>query len=117
LSVADAADIPAPPAPATLDTVSALLAKLVTIAEAQAAELVDANVAAAICGIKRSRFYGLVTSGAAPAPLKLGAKLKRWRRAELSAWIAAGCPAASVWRVRQSAKAASEKFGAMRATG
>lgn len=60
------------------------------------AALVDANEAAAICGVSRSSWYKLVASGKTPKPIKLGNSV-RWSRAELVRWIRAGCPIRSKW--------------------
>ena len=53
--------------------------------------LVDVAEVAKICGLSRSAFYKLVSSGRAPKPIKLG-RASRWRRQEIIDWIAAGCP-------------------------
>lgn len=45
-------------------------------------------------------------AGRLPAPVYLGGS-RRWRRAEIEAWVAAGCPAADAWaRTRSGATAA-----------
>lgn len=41
-------------------------------------------------------------AGRLPAPLRLGGS-KLWRRAEIKAWVAAGCPDAAQWAIRQAA--------------
>ncbi len=58
--------------------------------------LIDAKGAATLCGMSRSAWYKLVSSGKAPRSVKLGA-LARWRRSELEGWIAAGCPTREKW--------------------
>ncbi len=58
--------------------------------------LVSSNAAALMCGISRSAWYKLVSSGKAPRPVKLG-RLARWRRDEVEAWVAAGCPFRQKW--------------------
>lgn len=61
------------------------------------AKLISCILAAAECGVSRSAWYKLVASGKAPRPVKLG-RSTRWRRAELEAWIRAGCPPWNTWR-------------------
>lgn len=57
-----------------------------------AAELLDVKAVAALlggCSIRHC--YRLADAGRMPRPIKLGV-LIRWRRAEVLAWIANGCP-------------------------
>src|SRR4051812_30215662 len=59
--------------------------------ESQAAELLDADRAAAMCGVSVATWYRLVSSGKVPRPVALslnGRSLKRWRKAELLDFIA-----------------------------
>ena len=57
-----------------------------------AAELLDVKAVASLLGGCSTRHViRLADAGRMPRPIKLGA-LIRWRRAELEAWIAAGCP-------------------------
>jgi excisionase family DNA binding protein len=58
--------------------------------------LIDAKEAAALCGVSVSTWYNLLASGKVPKPVRLGRSVK-WRREELLAWVAAGCPARSAW--------------------
>lgn len=58
--------------------------------------LVSAAEAARLCGLGRTAWYGLLSSGRCPAPVRLGGRVL-WRRDELAAWIAAGCPARERW--------------------
>lgn len=60
------------------------------------AALVDADAAAAMCGIHRATWYKAVSNGKAPASVRIGGVV-RWRRTELEEWIAAGCPARQKW--------------------
>lgn len=63
-------------------------------AEAQKAipaELLDVRTVAALLGCSSRHVYRLADGGRMPRPIKLGS-LVRWRRAELRAWIDAGCP-------------------------
>lgn len=56
------------------------------------AELLDVRAVAALLGGCSTRHvYRLADAGRMPRPVKLGS-LVRWRRAELEAWINAGCP-------------------------
>lgn len=54
-------------------------------------ELLSADEAATMCGCGRRTWWRLVSCGKAPGPVRLGGVV-RWRRTELAAWIAAGCP-------------------------
>ncbi len=53
--------------------------------------LLTARQAAALLAIGTSTLHRLVARGVAPAPVKVGGAT-RWRRADLLAWLAAGCP-------------------------
>lgn len=56
------------------------------------AELLDVKaVASLLGGCSVRHVYRLADAGRMPRPVRLGA-LVRWRRAELVAWIEAGCP-------------------------
>jgi predicted DNA-binding transcriptional regulator AlpA len=46
---------------------------------------------ARLCGLGERTFWRHSRSGAAPAPVRIGGAV-RFRRSELLAWIAAGCP-------------------------
>lgn len=54
-------------------------------------ELLNAAEAAQMSGVARRTWWRYCSSGKAPAPVRLGGSV-RWRRSELAAWIAAGCP-------------------------
>lgn len=58
----------------------------------------DATGAARLIGISRSTFWKLHGMGQTPAPLRLTGRVVRWRRNELTAWIAAGCPRRDQWK-------------------
>lgn len=58
--------------------------------------LLDAAETASLLGVGRSTFYRMVETGAVPAPVHLG-RMRRWRRAEIVAWAAAGCPPRVRW--------------------
>ncbi len=46
--------------------------------------------------IGRSTLYRLSSAGKVPRPVKVGRSTK-WRRREIEAWIAAGCPPRNRW--------------------
>ncbi len=54
--------------------------------------------AARFIGVSPSHFYALQKTGRLPLPVRLG-RCVRWRRAELTAWLDAGCPALERWTV------------------
>jgi len=54
--------------------------------------LLDVDQVAALCGCSTRHVRRLADAGRMPAPVKLGA-LIRWRRADLDAWLDAGCKA------------------------
>jgi len=45
----------------------------------------------------RATVYRQVAAGRLPKPLRIG-RAVRWRRAEIEAWIAAGCPPRERWQ-------------------
>lgn len=53
--------------------------------------LISASEAAKMCGLSRSSFYKLISTGRAPRPIKLG-RAARWPRQAILEWISAGCP-------------------------
>lgn len=59
--------------------------------------LVDSDTAADLCGVSRTTWWALHSSGRCPMPVKLGRRTL-WRRAELEAWTAAGCPPRTRWQ-------------------
>ena len=61
---------------------------------------------------KRS-VHAWTREGKIPAPVRLAGKLLRWRAADISAWIAAGCPVCNEPRPVEPAMA--ERMAAMRA--
>jgi predicted DNA-binding transcriptional regulator AlpA len=69
----------------------------VTIDRDKLRELLTAVEAAEMAGVAKRSWWRYVSSGRAPAPVRLGGSV-RWRRSELAEWIAAGCP-----RVRKEA--------------
>lgn len=60
-------------------------------ATAPAAALLDVAAVAELLDCSRQHVRRLADAGRMPRPLRIGS-LCRWRRAELDAWLAAGCP-------------------------
>ena len=55
--------------------------------------LLTADEAAAMCAVGRSKWFSMMRTGGAPAPIRtLGKRCPRWRRDELERWVSAGCP-------------------------
>ena len=54
-------------------------------------ELLTAAESAKMAGVAKRSWWRYVSSGKAPAPVRLGGSV-RWRRSELAEWISAGCP-------------------------
>jgi excisionase family DNA binding protein len=54
--------------------------------------LLSVGQLAALLGCSARHCYRLADAGRMPTPVKLGA-LVRWRAAEITEWINAGCPA------------------------
>lgn len=63
---------------------------------APAALLLNAAQAAAVCGVSRSFWWLLHSSGRCPLPVFLGRR-RLWRADELADWCAAGCPPRTRW--------------------
>lgn len=59
---------------------------------AQPALLVTAEDVAGLLDISTRTLWRLVSAGKIVPPLKLGGST-RWRRADIEAWVASGCPA------------------------
>ena len=76
-----------------------LLKRIADALDAQQAEALDAAQAAALCNVSRAKWYGLDASGRIPEGVTIGNQ-RRWLRDELIAWLRAGAPARSTWRVR-----------------
>lgn len=62
--------------------------------------LIADTEAARLAGLGRSTWHRLRAAGKVPPPVKLGRSC-RWRRAEIVAWIEAGCPDAKIWAAMQ----------------
>jgi predicted DNA-binding transcriptional regulator AlpA len=62
---------------------------------------VDAAGAARLVGISPSHFFALIRTGRfGPEPIRLG-RCRRYRVAELTAWVESGCPARNRWLAMQ----------------
>lgn len=58
--------------------------------------LMGVNDVAGFLGVSARQVWNLRSQGLLPEPVRLG-RSSRWRRAELVAWIDAGCPALDEW--------------------
>ena len=65
--------------------------------------LVDARVAASLCGISARFWAQLESAGKVPKPRKLGRR-SLWSVSELDDWIAAGCPERGQWALMRQKK-------------
>jgi len=74
--------------------------------DAPVALMVDAKVAAKLCGIGKTTWYQLHAAGRTPLPVRFGRRAL-WRRDEIADWIAAGCPARHQWQVRKEGRGES----------
>ncbi len=68
-----------------------IIADAVKLIKTNLNELLTADEVAKMCGMSKSAFLRLADSGKTPASIKLE-RLRRWKREEILAWIAAGCP-------------------------
>ncbi len=68
-----------------------MIADAVKYIQANHNELLSADEVAKMCGMSKSTFLRLSSSGGAPGSIKLE-RLRRWRRLEILAWISKGCP-------------------------
>ncbi|MBP7748480.1 MAG: helix-turn-helix domain-containing protein [Phycisphaerae bacterium] len=60
------------------------------------AELADESAVGTLLGVSGRTVARMVDAGRLPAPVRIG-RLKRWRLAEVRAWVAAGCPDAATF--------------------
>lgn len=65
--------------------------------------LIDINEVARLTGFSRGKLYSMQSTGAMPAPLKVG-RSTRWRRADIEAWVDLGCPKRDEFERRQNRK-------------
>jgi predicted DNA-binding transcriptional regulator AlpA len=73
-----------------------MIADAVKLINSNYNELLSADEVAKMCGMSRSAFLRLADAGRTPASIKLE-RLRRWKRQEILAWIAAGCPVFGLW--------------------
>jgi predicted DNA-binding transcriptional regulator AlpA len=65
--------------------------------------LLRARDAAKLCGISLASWWRWDAAGRMPRGVKIGGA-RLWSRAELLAWIAAGCLERAEWQARQAAQ-------------
>lgn len=65
--------------------------------------LLGAGQAGLLCGRSEASWWRDHAAGRVPRPVKLGGRTL-WRRAELEAWVAAGCPPRKEWEAREAAR-------------
>ena len=63
---------------------------------------IDDWTSAALAGVHRSTWQRLRAAGKVPPCVRLGRRVL-WRRAEIVAWIEAGCPDSREWAAMQAA--------------
>jgi len=82
---------------------TALLTRLVELAEGARAEGLDAAAAATLLGVSRSKFLAMDGTGHVPNRVELGdGKCPRWSRGELVTWLRNGAPHRSTWNTRRA---------------
>ena len=64
---------------------------------ADAPQLIEATEVAKMLGISPRTIWRLKDAGKVPNPISIGSMV-RWRREEISDWIAAGCPPKAKWK-------------------
>ena len=65
--------------------------------------LLDAKAAAGLCAVSLRTWWSLHSAGRVPVPVRLGRRTL-WRRVEIVAWVAAGCPARDRWQAVRGAR-------------
>ena len=55
--------------------------------------LIDAAELARMLSVSKPTIWRMLSAQRAPEPLRLTAQCLRWRRSDVEAWLAAGCPA------------------------
>lgn len=71
--------------------------------------LIDDRTGAALASVSRATWHRLRAAGKLPPCIRLG-RAVRWRRAEVVAWIDAGCPDTRTWAAMQ-ANASRRRIG------
>lgn len=83
-----------------LQKVTTLLERIAVAVEQSnvVAEGLNAEDAATLIGVSRSKFLELDTQGLVPGRVEIGdGRCPRWLRTELSNWLAAGAPCRRTW--------------------
>lgn len=89
--------------PDRLGDILALLKRIADAVEAPPAEALDAKAAATLCGVSRSKWHSMNSSGQCPRSIDV-AGCPRWSRTELISWLQSGAPSRSTWiQIRASA--------------
>ena len=65
--------------------------------QADSGGLIDMAAVARLLGLGERTVWRMLSTGAIPAPLRLGAKITRWRADEFREWIETGCPDQETW--------------------
>jgi len=60
--------------------------------------MLDSIQTARLLGVARSTFWKLYTQGRTPEAVRLSDRVVRWRKAEIEAWVHAGCPTRDKWK-------------------
>jgi predicted DNA-binding transcriptional regulator AlpA len=69
---------------------------------AHEALLIGDTASAALAAVSRATWHRLRAAGKLPPSVRLGRKVL-WRRAEVVAWIEAGCPDGPTWEAMRAA--------------
>ena len=78
--------------------------------------LLTAAEAAGLLKVSRRQLDRLnVSDGIGPRPVRIGRSV-RWQRAELTAWVTAGCPDRSEWDARRASAIRTSRRTAKRTT-
>lgn len=72
--------------------------------------LLPVGQVASLLNLSQRAIWKLLAVGRLPRPVRLGRSV-RWRAAELSAWIGAGCPSRDTWEARDSTAAVGAALG------
>jgi predicted DNA-binding transcriptional regulator AlpA len=91
LSAPKQVEQPAPPAVRSPESVSPIRE------QADNGGLIDMPAISKLLGLGERTVWRMLSAGAIPAPLRLGAKITRWRADEFREWIETGCPDQQTW--------------------
>ena len=78
--------------------------------------LVDSVEAARLCGISRTTWWSLHSSGRVPAPVRLGRRTL-WRADELRRWTEGGCPPRERWLAEEETERRGQRAGLKNTSG